>query len=242
MVSSANGFISIARALLRIVSNKIVAILIGAEGVALIGQLQNFMTIITQLSNGGFERGLTKYIAENKNNGKEVLEYISTSFIVTLSLSTVTSLVLILISKTVSIKIFTTSIYTSILIVFAATLFLYNLLIIILAIVNGFESYRQYFKINISLTLVGFLLTIILVFLFKEYGALLAIVLSQSLVCIVAFIFIEKEYWLKAFSFNFFNKYKLKLLLNIVLLQYLLLYLGQLYYLSELYNKEYFII
>lgn len=213
-VSGANGIISVAKAVLVIISNKVLAIIIGTTGIAMIGQLQSFTTIITQLSNGGFNQGLTKYVAENRNNKKEVLEFIGTSFIVAFTLTSLTAFFIIILSKTISLKIFTTSAYFSILVVFAFTLFFYNLNSLILAIVNGFQAYRKYFKINITTTIVGFILTITLVLLLKEYGALLALVLSQSIVCLFAYLYIKREYWIQAFSFKFFQKFKLTLLLK----------------------------
>lgn len=213
-VTGANGLISVAKAFLVIISNKVLAIVIGATGIAMIGQLQNFTTIITQISNGGFNQGLTKYIAENRDNKNEVKEFVGTAFRISFLLTSVTALFIILLSGFLSSRIFDTLEYNSILIIFAFTLFFYNLNSLILSIINGFQEYRKYFKINITTTVVGFVLTIGLVLLLKEYGALLAIVLSQSIVSIFAYFYIKKDYWLKAFSFKIFKKPKMFLLLK----------------------------
>lgn len=213
-ISGANGVITIAKTIITIISNKVVATIIGTTGIAMIGQLQNFVSIITIFSNGGFNQGLTKYIAENKSEEKTVLEFIGTSFIVTFIITSLTALIILILSKSIAFNIFSNTKYTSIIIVFALTLFFYNLNSLILAIVNGFQLYRQYFKINITTTVVGSILTISLVLLLKEYGALLAIVLSQSVVCLFAYSYIKLSFWIKAFSFNYFNKEKLLLLLK----------------------------
>jgi O-antigen/teichoic acid export membrane protein len=191
-VTGANGLISVAKAFLVIISNKVLAIVIGATGIAMIGQLQNFTTIITQISNGGFNQGLTKYIAENRDNKNEVKEFVGTAFRISFLLTSVTALFIILLSGFLSSRIFDTLEYNSILIIFAFTLFFYNLNSLILSIINGFQEYRKYFKINITTTVVGFVLTIGLVLLLKEYGALLAIVLSQSIVSIFAYFLYKK--------------------------------------------------
>jgi PST family polysaccharide transporter len=158
----------VAKAFLVIISNKVLAIIIGATGIAIIGQLQNFTTIITQLSNGGFNQGLTKYIAENRDTKKEVTDFIGTAFLISFSLTSVTALFIILLSRIISLRIFDTLDYNSILIIFAFTLFFYNLNSLILAIVNGFQNYRKYFKINITTTIVGFILTISLYYCLKN--------------------------------------------------------------------------
>lgn len=213
-VSGANGIITIAKSVFTIISNKVVATVIGTSGIAMVGQLQSFISIITLVSNGGFNQGLTKYIAEYKDDKKNIKEYIGTAFIVALILSTFIGIMILIFSKIISQNIFTTNAYFTILIVFALTLLTYNLNALVLAIINGFQKYKQYFKINITTTLVGFILTIVLVLLFKEYGALLAIVLSQSIVFIFAYFFIRKDYWISALSYKYFNKEKLSLLLK----------------------------
>jgi PST family polysaccharide transporter len=213
-ISSANGLISIAKSFLVIISNKVVAVVIGSTGVAMVGQLQNFIQLITLVSNGGFNQGVTKYIAQDKNNKKNALEIIGTAFIFSFLITFITTILILLFSKTISLKIFTTTNYISIIVIFALTLFFFNLNSLILAVVNGFQEYRKYFKINITTTVVGFLLTISLVLILKEYGALLAIVLSPSVVCFLAFIYVRKNYWVNAFLFKYFKKEKLLLLLK----------------------------
>lgn len=213
-VSGANGLITFGKSMLTIISNKVVATLVGTSGIAMVGQLQSFISIVTLLSNGGFNQGITKYLAEQKNEQKNVKEFVGTAFVVSLILSTLVGFIILIFSRVISLNIFSTKSYFSILAVFAVTLFFYNLNALILAIVNGFQLYKQYFKINITTTIVGFLLTITLVLLLKEYGVLLAIVLSQSIVCIFAYFYIKNDYWIAAFSFKYFNKEKLYLLLK----------------------------
>ena len=213
-VSGANGLITIGKSIFSIVSNKVVALIIGTSGIAMIGQLQNFISIVTLLSNGGFNQGLTKYIAEQKGDKKNVKEFIGTAFVVATILSSFFGLLILIFSHSISLRIFTKGSYFWILIVFALTILFYNLNALILAIINGFQHYKQYFKINITTTFAGFILTVSLVLLFKEYGALLAIILSQSIVFIFAYFYIKKDYWIVAFSFKYFNKTKLKLLLK----------------------------
>ena len=46
------------------VINKVAAIYIGPSGLAIVGQLQNFVRMITVFSNGGITQGIVKYTAE----------------------------------------------------------------------------------------------------------------------------------------------------------------------------------
>jgi PST family polysaccharide transporter len=213
-VSGANGIITILKSVFVIISNKVVATIIGTSGIAMVGQLQSFISIVTLLSNGGFNQGLTKYLAEKNSDKNRLREFIGTAFITVTFLSILFGVLILIFSKSISIRIFTVGSYFSVLIVFAVTLLFYNLNALILSIVNGFQQYKQYFKINITTTLVGFILTVSLVLLFQEYGALLAIVLAQSVVFVLAYFYVRKDDWAVAFSLKYFDKSKLKLLLK----------------------------
>lgn len=213
-VSGANGLITILKSVFVIISNKVVATIIGTTGIAMVGQLQSFISIVTLLSNGGFNQGLTKYLAEKNSDKSRIREFIGTAFISVTFLSILFGILILMFSKQISIRIFTVGSYFSVLIVFAVTLLFYNLNALILSIVNGFQQYRQYFKINITTTLVGFVLTVSLVLLFNEYGALLAIVLAQSVVFVLAYFYVRKDDWAVSLSIKYFNIDKLKLLLK----------------------------
>jgi len=213
-VSSANGLITIAKSFIIIFSNKIVAEIIGLSGIAMLGQLQNFIAISSLISSGGFNQGLTKYVAENRDNKKDLSEFIGTAFVVSTLLTSIAALVIFIFSKSISQLIFKNDLYFSILIFFALTMPFYNLNSLTIAIVNGFQLYRLYFRINITTTFVGVCLTIGLVIFFKEYGALLALVLTQSIVFLITYLLIRKLSWLEAFNSDLFRKNKMLLLLK----------------------------
>jgi len=213
-VLSENGIISIAGSILTMISTKVVALIIGTSGVAMIGQLQNFIQISTLISNGGFNQGVTKYIAEDKDDEKSLLKIIGTAFIALFITTILATITILIFSRLITLKIFTSNTYVSIIIIFAFTLIFHNLNSLILAIVNGFQDYSKFFKIKVTTTIVGFALTTTFVLIFNEYGALLAIVLSQSVVCVFAYFYIKNEIWIKAFLFKYFSRQKLLLLLK----------------------------
>ena len=69
-VSGTNGVITIFKSILTIIANKVVAVIVGSSGIAMIGQLQNFISIASLISNGGFNQGITKYISEKPTDEK----------------------------------------------------------------------------------------------------------------------------------------------------------------------------
>ena len=66
-----------------IVINKIIAIYIGPSGIALIGQFQNFLGIITTIGNGAINSGVTKYVAEYNEDIDKRNIVIKASFLIT---------------------------------------------------------------------------------------------------------------------------------------------------------------
>ncbi len=211
-VSGANGTVSILRTLASIVANKVVAVYIGTSGVAMVGQLQSLIGILSLISGGGFIQGLTKYVSQYKNEEKTVGEFISTSFVFTLFVSAVFGAITLLFSSWISSVLFLTDKYRLVIAVLGLSLIFYGLNNLFISIINGFQEYRKYFKINLITAFSGSVLSIILVILFREYGALLAIILSQSVVCVFTWFMVRNDHWIRFITFRLFSSEKLKLL------------------------------
>ncbi|RYE13476.1 MAG: O-antigen translocase, partial [Rickettsiales bacterium] len=61
------------------VAGKVVAMITGPAGVALIGQFTNFVSIILTVSNGAINTGVVKYTAENEKNEFKLKKLFSTA-------------------------------------------------------------------------------------------------------------------------------------------------------------------
>ncbi|GAB3041932.1 O-antigen translocase [Spirosoma pulveris] len=219
-VSGTNGVITLLKTLVTLFSNKIIATVIGTAGLGVVGQLQSIMTITMLLSSAGFNQGVTKYIAENNNKKDIVDSFISTAFFTTVLSSTIAGILTFLFANTISIYVFDNLKYVSIIVFFSFSLILYNINNLLIASVNGFKLFKKYFTINIITTFVGIILSVGLVLLLKEYGAMLAIILSQSIICFITIFLLRKEDWIKSISLSLFDKRKLKLLLSYSIITY----------------------
>ena len=189
------------------VSVKVVSVLIGPSGVALVGQLNNFNSIILSFASGGVNSGVTKYIASDQSdkNNPEVL--IGTAIKITLFFSAVISIFLILFSKYLSKTILLDSHYYFVFIVFGITLILYSINALLLSIVNGFKQFRLYVMISVASSIVGLIISLILVYFFGINGALLNVVTNQSFILLINIILLIKKkcYWfsIKCFFYRF---------------------------------------
>lgn len=199
-VFSMTSISTLVKMLAGFISVKVISVLIGPAGVALVGQLNNFSTILLTLSTGGIVSGITKYISEYKENEKSVKSYIGTAIWITLILSLLCSFFLIISSKILSTKILLDEKFFYVFIIFGITIFFYSINSVLLAIINGFKQFNYYVLISIISSVFGLVLSLFLVFSFGVAGALINAVTSQSLFFFVTVLFcLEKK-------IKFFNR------------------------------------
>ena len=81
-----------------LVSVKVVASIIGPAGVAILGQLNNLNSMLQGLAAGGIRSGVTKYLAEYKDDEIKVANYISNALRISALFTLAISLVCIFVS------------------------------------------------------------------------------------------------------------------------------------------------
>lgn len=187
------------------VSIKIIASILGPSGIALIGQLNNFTTIIMAIASAGINQGVTKYISEYKTDEGEVKKYIRTSFQITFLFSIASGILLLIFSEYLSQTIFKSSEFAYVFVLFGCVIVLYALNNLMLSIVNGYKEYKKYVKINIINSLVGLVFTVTLVYFWELKGALISFISYQSVMFFVTFWMLRKKIWIQflKFSWNF---------------------------------------
>lgn len=179
-----------------LISVKIVATIIGPTGVALLGQLNNFTTIIMALSCGGINNGITKYIAESRDNIDEVKSFLSTGLRIIVSCSLLVGVLLILLHSFLSNYVMLSPDYGYVFIILGFTVLLYALNMMITSIINGYKEFRKYVKINIANSVIGLIFTLFFVFTLGLDGALISVVTYQSVMFFVTLWMIRKLPWL----------------------------------------------
>lgn len=185
------------------VSNKIVAIIAGASGVAIVGAFSNFITIVLTFANGAINTGVVKYTAEFDEDEEKLKSLFSTSFKITFYCSVIIGIILGTSASYWSSLIFMNKVYEVPIRVFGFTAILYALNSLLISILNGKKQIAKYTIVNSLGSIVGLVFTVILVFFYKIEGALYAMVLSQSIVFFVTSALIIKSPW---FTKGYFNK------------------------------------
>ncbi len=202
-VFSFTAISTLVKMLTSLISVKFVAIIIGPAGIALLGQLNNFSSIIMTVACGGINNGVTKYIAENKDDDDILKSYLSTSLRITLFCSFICGVSLVFLNKWLSEIVFLSSSFGYVFIVFGFTLFLYALNMLLTSILNGFKEFRKYVLVNIAGSILGLIVTLLLVYYFELKGALISAVTFQSIMFFVTLWMIRKLPWV---NFSFFKE------------------------------------
>lgn len=193
------------------ISVKIVSVIIGPAGVALVGQLSNASTIVLTLATAGISNGVTKYISEYRADEKKISEYIETSIIITFVFSLICSLCLILGASFLSQYILLDRKYNFVFVIFGVTVFFYSANTLLMSIINGFKYFKLYVIVSIISSLFGLCLSLVLVIWFGLEGALINVVTSQSLMFIVSIVIcirIKPNFLLKSLISSKFDKRK----------------------------------
>ena len=181
---------------------KIIAVYVGASGLAFIGQFQNFISILMSFATGAINSGVVKYTAEYREDEVQKQKLWSTAIRVSLSATFLTSLLLILFHNYLSSFFFKNSEYGSLFIVFAITLVFFVLNSLLLAILNGQKEIKKLVSIGVVSSFVGLMLTGLLSYYFGLYGALLSYTTGQAIVFFVTLIYVFKSNWFKVKLFT----------------------------------------
>ena len=196
-VFSLTSISTLVKMLTGLISVKVVSTLIGASGIAMVGQLNNFSSIVMNLATGGINAGVTKYIAQDKENTQKIREYLSTSFKITLYCSFFVGLLMIVFHSFLSTIIMKSSEYGYLFIIFGVTIFLFAINNLLFSIINGFKMFGIFVKVSIANNIVAFVFTLLLVYFWGLKGALIGNVTFQSVMLPISLWMCRKEFWLR---------------------------------------------
>jgi len=135
-VFSFTGLSTLIKLITSYVSVKVVAAIVGPSGIALIGQLQNFINIMITLGAGGINNGVVKYVSENKADRTVLGKFLQNGIRLTVVFSLFFGFLLLVLSKFLSQWILLSSSYAYVFIFFGITLLLLSLLRVFLCLLG----------------------------------------------------------------------------------------------------------
>lgn len=172
-----------------ILVSKFIAVFIGAEGMALIGNLRNFLSAVQSVAIAGLYKGVVKFIDKFKNNSIELGKTLSTVFYFGFFASMLLAFLCYYNAEYINSLIFQGNYkYTYVIEILAIVLPFYALNMFVFAIMNGFSKYKILFIINIIGQVLGLLVTILLIWQDNIDGALVAVVIAPALNLLISIV------------------------------------------------------
>ena len=191
--------------LVKLITNKIIAVYLGTNGMFLIGQLKDFLKIGNTLGTMGIETGTVKYsseLNEKENNFKDLL---ATSFKIHLFTSLIIiALILVFYNYlTVSLSEEMSEMNNYFFkYVLCFSILSFSIQTFIMSVLNGLKKIKIFIFINILATIISGGVLIYLVVNYLTIGAYYALILSPIITLITGLII---SLFLKPFKLNFLN-------------------------------------
>ena len=180
-----------------LVVNKVLALIVGPSGYAIIGQLQNIISATLSASSGFLNNGVIKYTSEYHDQPRKLANIWQSAFKISLILIILIALILTIFSSNIASHLLNNSNYDFIFSIFGLTLIFYVFNGLILAILNGKKEILVHTKITIFGSLISLLMTTGLTFFYGLEGALIALVTNQSIVFFVSLFYARRFNWFK---------------------------------------------
>jgi PST family polysaccharide transporter len=187
-VASLNSTSVLIRIISGVLTTKAIAVFIGPEGMALIGNLRNLLSSIHSVSILGLYNGVVKYVSDFKNNIVELSKTISTAFYLGFISTTIVSFFCYYNAETLNHWIFGAYDYSYIFKVIALAVPFYSLNMFSFSIINGFSKYKILLVINIIGQILGLSITLILIWVNNIDGALISVVITPSIIFLITLV------------------------------------------------------
>lgn len=232
--TSLNGISVIIKICIGLVTSKVIAVFVGPSGMALVGNLRNFISSSESIATLGFQNGIIKYVSESEKKTEVLRRIIATAFISLFVVAVVLSGLLYFLSQYWNDKIFGSNFeYVLVFKAMAIALPWYAISLFLISVINGLGQFKKVIYINIIGNIIGFAVSVLLIWKYQTLGALLSIIIAPSLLFFVTFYFINQEFhFLKNISINYFDFDILKKLSSFSLMTLVSAVFGPLVFLS----------
>lgn len=204
------------RSVLGLISQKLIAIFLGPDGIALVGNLRNALALFGLGATTGIDQGVLKYQSEFEGEPSTLKKLYTTSTAYALLGSVIIFLILFFGAASWSTYLFKTPEFDYLFMVLSFTLpftALYNLCF---AVINGNSNYKKATIFSFVTYAIVTVLIIVLVIFYQLPGALLAVTLTPMAQLLTLVLFARKEIYLFLnIRIRFDNLFKKKLLVFI---------------------------
>jgi PST family polysaccharide transporter len=186
-ITSLNSVHILLKLVFGFITSKALAIFVGANGMAYVGNFRAFLNVVENFSLLGIQNAIVKYVAEYQHDKSKLKSVLATFGLLLLASSIVISLVLIFGANYLSKQIFHHSeIYSFVFYVLALLFPLYVFSTFCISVVNGFQEYKKVIYIQIISSSIALGFSVFLIYYYDTFGALISLVLAPIFVFFVS--------------------------------------------------------
>jgi O-antigen/teichoic acid export membrane protein len=175
---------------------KLVAVLVGPAGLAVVGQFASFTSMMAAFAGGGINLGVTKYMAEYGAREDQRALLLGTAFRITVA-SSLSFAFLILLLRWPLAEWLVGVEHVPVLVALAAVLVLFGLNGLALAALNGAKEVRRLVAVSITSSLVSLVLGAALIVMLGLRGILYALAVAPAVVCLVSVGTVRSRPWFR---------------------------------------------
>ena len=219
-ITSLNSVHILLKLVFGFITSKALAIFVGANGMAFVGNFRAFLNVVENFSLLGIQNAIVKYVSEYQHDKSKLKSVLATFGLLLLTSSIVISLVLIFGANYLSKEIFHHSeIYSFVFYVLAIVFPLYVFSTFCISVVNGFQEYKKVIYIQIISSSIALLFSVFLIYYYNTFGALISLVLAPVFVFFVSLFYLRNVIsFSDVFSFQSFDFLVVKNLSEYVLM------------------------
>lgn len=174
-----------------VILSKVIAIQLGPSGLAMIGQLSNFVNIALLLSTGGLANGVIKYVS-SETTSENRKQFIHQSLKIVIICATIIGLVTLIGAWYFSYLCFSTTNYYYVFILLGFSMILFATHTYFVSLLNGLGEFKQLNIVNGISSIISLLISVLLIWLLSLKGALIAIAINQTISCAVSAFYTKK--------------------------------------------------
>ena len=172
-----------------VLTSKAIALFVGPTGLALIGNLRNFVSSTQTFATLGFYNGVVKYVAKFKEDAVNLSKTLSTVFYAGFISTILASFFCYFMADSINAAIFPGyNNYAYVIRIIAIVLPFYALNVFSFAIMNGFSKYKILIIINIIGQILSVSITLLLIYQNRIDGALISVAISESIIFLITLV------------------------------------------------------
>lgn len=185
-VTFLSGLTTLVRLAAGLVVTKVLAVYVGPGGLALLGNFSNFVGMVGLISSGGLTNGVTKYVAEYRNDPAARDAILNAAFRALGVFSLLVSVAVLLSREFLARQLFHSDAYGGPLLVLGFAAIPIGVGTLLLAILNGTKRFGAFFSVNLAAAILGMLGTVCLTMSMGLKGAAYAVALGPVLLLAAA--------------------------------------------------------